>query len=101
MVAEHTGPGGWSAAVADLVEGRADVIAVPSVERLGHGRQVFARITLERASKAMVDAHPRGAVKLCVVCGLVEQLRRGGGLSAALVVSAGGQERDGLVRQAD
>ncbi|WP_199736584.1 hypothetical protein [Micromonospora sp. HM5-17] len=45
VVAEHTGPGGWSAAVADLVEGRADVIAVPSVERLGHGRQVFARIT--------------------------------------------------------
>jgi hypothetical protein len=44
-VAEHTGPGGWADAVADLADGRADVIAVPSVERLGHGKQVFSRIT--------------------------------------------------------
>lgn len=39
-----------SAALADVNAGRADLVVVPSVERLGFGRQVFERIAAVRAA---------------------------------------------------
>lgn len=45
VVAEHIGTAaGWRAALAEVAAGRAELIAVPSIERLGHGRQVFTRV---------------------------------------------------------
>ncbi|MCY9555746.1 recombinase family protein, partial [Paenibacillus apiarius] len=50
VVGEHVGTRGWREAVADVDEGRADVVVVPSVERLGFGKQVFERIAAVRAA---------------------------------------------------
>jgi hypothetical protein len=53
----------WADAVADLAEGRADVLAVPSLERLGHARQVAARLAEVRAAGgAVVGPDPQVAV---------------------------------------
>ncbi|MGI5151330.1 hypothetical protein ACQEVC_34035 [Plantactinospora sp. CA-294935] len=54
VVAEHLGARGWASAVADLTEGRADVVAVPSVDGLGEGQQVFTRITEVRRAGGTV-----------------------------------------------
>ncbi|MEU1964366.1 hypothetical protein ABZ541_04850 [Micromonospora sediminicola] len=43
-VGKHIGTRGWREAVADVDEGTADVVVVPSVERLGFGKQVFERV---------------------------------------------------------
>ncbi|WP_262285952.1 hypothetical protein [Micromonospora sp. MA102] len=44
VVGEHVGARGWREAVAHVDDGRADLVVVPSVERLGFGKQVFERI---------------------------------------------------------
>ncbi|MFU8873191.1 hypothetical protein [Micromonospora sp. SL4-19] len=48
VVGEHVGTRGWREAVADVADGAADVVVVPSVERLGFGKQVFERIAAVR-----------------------------------------------------
>ncbi|MFG1660669.1 hypothetical protein ACGFIY_29445 [Micromonospora chersina] len=50
VASEHVGAKGWRAAVADVAAGRADLVVVPSVGRLGFGRQVFERIAQVRAA---------------------------------------------------
>lgn len=49
VVGEHVGARGWREAVADVADGVADVVVVPSMERLGLGKQVFERIAAVRA----------------------------------------------------
>ncbi|WP_435586115.1 hypothetical protein [Micromonospora aurantiaca (nom. illeg.)] len=48
VVGEHVGARGWREAVADVDEGKADVVVVPSVERLGFGKRVFERVAAVR-----------------------------------------------------
>ncbi|MEU9742526.1 hypothetical protein AB0E12_25405 [Micromonospora chersina] len=44
VVGEHVGARGWREAVADVADGKADLLVVPSVERLGVGKQMFERL---------------------------------------------------------
>ncbi|MFD0785691.1 hypothetical protein ACFQZ8_17435, partial [Micromonospora azadirachtae] len=48
VIASRVGSRGWREAVADVNEGSADLVVVPSVERLGFGKQVFDRIAAVR-----------------------------------------------------
>ncbi|WP_088999515.1 recombinase family protein [Micromonospora echinofusca] len=50
VVGSHIGTRGWREAVADVDEGSADLVVVPSVDRLGFGKQVFERIAAVRAA---------------------------------------------------
>ncbi|AXH93686.1 hypothetical protein AB0N38_33590 [Micromonospora aurantiaca] len=50
VVGEHAGTRGWREAVADIEDGVADLVVVPSVERLGFGKQVFERIAAAYAA---------------------------------------------------
>ncbi|MDG4796901.1 hypothetical protein [Micromonospora sp. WMMD1082] len=48
VVASRVGPRGWRETVADVEDGAAELVVVPSVERLGFGKQVFERIAAVR-----------------------------------------------------
>ncbi|MFI7430693.1 hypothetical protein ACIBPB_27230 [Micromonospora sp. NPDC049836] len=61
VVGEHVGARGWREAVTDVADGVADVVVVPSVERLGFGRQVFERIAAVRAAGGDI-AGPGGRI---------------------------------------
>ncbi|MEH1014652.1 hypothetical protein V6U90_16260 [Micromonospora sp. CPCC 206060] len=71
LVGEHLGARGWREAVNDIATGRADVVAVPSVEQLGlAARQVFERIAAVRAAGGQVVG-PRVRVEADVVTSLI------------------------------
>ncbi|WP_319461265.1 recombinase family protein [Micromonospora sp. RTP1Z1] len=57
VVGEHVGTRGWREAVADVADGVADTVVVPSVERLGFGKQVFERVDAVRAAGGRVAGH--------------------------------------------
>ncbi|TDB79613.1 hypothetical protein [Micromonospora sp. KC721] len=48
VVGQYVGTRGWREAIADVADGAADLVVVPSVERLGLGKQVFDRIRAVR-----------------------------------------------------
>jgi hypothetical protein len=48
VVGSHVGTRGWREAVADVDDGLAELVVVPSIERLGFGKQVFERIEAVR-----------------------------------------------------
>ncbi|MBL6275339.1 hypothetical protein JMF97_04085 [Micromonospora fiedleri] len=48
VVCEHVGAHAWRSVVADVADGRVELVVVPSVAALGHGRQLFARIAAVR-----------------------------------------------------
>ncbi|MFU8849408.1 recombinase family protein [Micromonospora sp. SL1-18] len=50
VVGSHVGARGWREAVADVDDGSADLVVVPSVERLGFGKQVFERVAAVHAA---------------------------------------------------
>lgn len=50
VVGEHIGSRSWWSAVADIAGRRAELVVVPSVAALGHGRQLFERIRAVRAA---------------------------------------------------
>ncbi|BCJ61554.1 hypothetical protein Jiend_49760 [Micromonospora endophytica] len=54
VVCEHVGSRAWRSVVADVADGRAEVVVVPSAAELGHGRQLFDRIAAVRGAGGTV-----------------------------------------------